>query len=426
MRPTRVALWSLVALALLYLEVKVAPPSLLPDWFATDAATSLVRVPGNKSLNLSSLTKHLVPCIPDHSRPTRGVAWKDAMRAPPPGMRPLRGPNCTWEVLELHDAFLGADALDSSETEGLDGTAFTCQWHLKAGGCACCPQPRYRRSHGPIHSHPLLAVLTQYWAFGYGHWMMEAFPRVVDVHALLLANPEAKAVVPVAPFVAPLMALAGIGLERMVPHSPPATLHADVMYVPRASRCGVTSPSRARRLRRLVLGSPALRATAAEPPGLLLVINRAAGKDRHVRHIDTLVETLTEMRPTSPVRFVYLEGLPSVDQSRLFLRTRVVVAPHGAGLGNAMFMPPGAAIVELMPEGRWNGCYGNFAHAYGLRWSRTWVAYAKGKDGVITLNRSTTEAVARLTAAAWAATSQLRPAAYAAVTPPDTEDACAA
>ena len=47
-------------------------------------------------------------------------------------------------------------------------------------------------------------------------------------------------------------------------------------------------------------------------------------------------------------RVVFLETMSLRDQVSLFRVTKVVVGPHGAGLANIAFMPPGATVIELM------------------------------------------------------------------------------
>lgn len=107
----------------------------------------------------------------------------------------------------------------------------------------------------------------------------------------------------------------------------------------------------------------------------------------------------------------------------LFASARVVVGPHGAGLGNAMFMAPGGAIVELMPVGRYNGCYGNFAFAYRLKWYHTPVSYQKAGDGSIHLNATSLARAVALTLEAWNATTDVRPA-ITVLGEPELHDAC--
>ena len=46
-------------------------------------------------------------------------------------------------------------------------------------------------------------------------------------------------------------------------------------------------------------------------------------------------------------RIITLTGMPVENQIALFSRARCIVGPHGAGLTNVMFAPPGATVVEI-------------------------------------------------------------------------------
>ncbi len=53
------------------------------------------------------------------------------------------------------------------------------------------------------------------------------------------------------------------------------------------------------------------------------------------------------------------------DQALLFQQAGMVVAPHGAGLANMVFAPPGLRVIELLPDGVMNWCYRHLAAACG-------------------------------------------------------------
>ena len=74
------------------------------------------------------------------------------------------------------------------------------------------------------------------------------------------------------------------------------------------------------------------------------------------------------------VQLVALERMPLFDQMRAFRRTTVLVGIHGSGLSNGLFLPKGAAVIQLMPHGVHRG--GAFfskpaaaAEAQYLEWS---------------------------------------------------------
>jgi hypothetical protein len=49
------------------------------------------------------------------------------------------------------------------------------------------------------------------------------------------------------------------------------------------------------------------------------------------------------------IRLLSFEGLDFAEQVRSLHDVRLLVAPHGAGLTNLVFLPPGAALVEVFP-----------------------------------------------------------------------------
>jgi capsular polysaccharide biosynthesis protein len=65
---------------------------------------------------------------------------------------------------------------------------------------------------------------------------------------------------------------------------------------------------------------------------------------------------------------VILEDLQIKEQIRLFCEARVVVASHGAGLTNIMFMQKGQSVVELKSDNNNYWCYFSLARVYGLNY----------------------------------------------------------
>ena len=62
---------------------------------------------------------------------------------------------------------------------------------------------------------------------------------------------------------------------------------------------------------------------------------------------------------------VKAECLPVAQQAKLFSEAEFVVAPHGAGLTNMVFAPPGTRLLELFHPQHRNTCYSNLAATCG-------------------------------------------------------------
>jgi hypothetical protein len=58
----------------------------------------------------------------------------------------------------------------------------------------------------------------------------------------------------------------------------------------------------------------------------------------------------------------HLENMPWPDQISLFQSARVVAGPHGAGLSNLVFTPPGATLIELTNGYHYNRCFEWITH----------------------------------------------------------------
>jgi capsular polysaccharide biosynthesis protein len=47
---------------------------------------------------------------------------------------------------------------------------------------------------------------------------------------------------------------------------------------------------------------------------------------------------------------VRLDGMPIIEQARVFASAEFVAGPHGAGLSNLIFTPPHARVIEFIPN----------------------------------------------------------------------------
>jgi capsular polysaccharide biosynthesis protein len=63
---------------------------------------------------------------------------------------------------------------------------------------------------------------------------------------------------------------------------------------------------------------------------------------------------------------LYLEDLSIQDQITRFSAAKVVVAPHGAGLSNIVFLDEGARVLEYSAGEWWWPCFRRIAFGLGL------------------------------------------------------------
>ena len=108
----------------------------------------------------------------------------------------------------------------------------------------------------------------------------------------------------------------------------------------------------------------------------MLVLKRLG--TRSVRNHDAMVAALRSSlssgssrggggnsRGSDVLRVVEVEtsAMDVAEQAAWFRRARAVVAPHGSGLSNAIFMAEGATVIELLP---WE--YPNLTFYLALSW----------------------------------------------------------
>jgi hypothetical protein len=106
--------------------------------------------------------------------------------------------------------------------------------------------------------------------------------------------------------------------------------------------------------------------------GAIAVLTRRGS--RSIFNSDAVVAALGA-RFDEPVRVLAFEGLSFAEQVRALADVWLLVAPHGAGLTNLVFLLPGAALIEVFPLywrpllyfdtlarscGVWHGAYENY------------------------------------------------------------------
>lgn len=85
--------------------------------------------------------------------------------------------------------------------------------------------------------------------------------------------------------------------------------------------------------------------------GYIVLVNRRDRGRKLINADKVLADIRRAMHPRYNVypRVVYFEEMPLPQLVRLLSRTHVLMAPHGAGLANLIYMRAGSAVVELIP-----------------------------------------------------------------------------
>ena len=196
----------------------------------------------------------------------------------------------------------------------------------------------------------------------YYHWVHDALLRMYGILERLPA--DVRLIVPgkLRPFQEDALTLMGIDRSRWVPFTGEELWALEwLFFAPPTSKTGHSSPHAVAWFRHRVNQELGLGVAAAKRR--VFVSRRLADRRRIVNESDVVAclqqygfETFTT------------EALSFRDQAALFADAEVVVANHGAGLTNVMFMPPGAKVIEIFEPGLIHYCYWTLSEAAGLEY----------------------------------------------------------
>jgi hypothetical protein len=198
--------------------------------------------------------------------------------------------------------------------------------------------------------------ITGRWAEGYYHWFLDALPRLALLPEL---PPDTRIIVP--PRLAPFQqqTLQWLGLENRVRPSGETNLLIERFYFcPPTSMTGCYNPFAFQFLRRSFL--PRADPKYEAPPRFYL---RRVGKVRPIVNEDEVLDFFRNRGWA----IIDTEQLQLAQQIGLFSRAEMICAPHGAGLTNLLWCPPGCKVLELCASTFLNGVYEGLADWLGLR-----------------------------------------------------------
>ena len=119
-----------------------------------------------------------------------------------------------------------------------------------------------------------------------------------------------------------------------------------VLLHPRYERRWFTEPSACAAFRKAALGLHVPGANSNLATHVIALLLRRGS--RNIVNSEA-VEAAMRKRFAENVRLLTFEGLTFAEQVKALHDVKLLVAPHGAGLTNIAFMPPGAALIEVFP-----------------------------------------------------------------------------
>jgi len=211
--------------------------------------------------------------------------------------------------------------------------------------------PRLQKTSGT------LGVISHGWSsHNYFHFLTEAIPKLrlfakAGVQVDKLYAPMSR------PYHREMFELFGIDTKRIIPESHHAHVQADNVYVPNHRR-------QVRREETQFLYDTAAQqpwSKVAQEPRKRVYVSRSRMKTRNCLNESEFMPQLEKLG----FECHYLEKMTVRQQVELFQQADVIMGPHGAGLGNMVFAPPGTKVIELGTPYRPYDCFGELAAACG-------------------------------------------------------------
>lgn len=196
----------------------------------------------------------------------------------------------------------------------------------------------------------------------YYHWMFDMIPRIELIRAAGRAEGIDRWILPRTPLGAAgrILELCGIDPSRIHWHGRGAHVECERLVVssPPAPLGGATARSVA------FLRERCIPRELRDRPDARRRLFLARKATRRVANMDAVEPVLRK----HGVEVVATEGLSFDEQVRMFAGASLLVGAHGAGLTNAIFMPAGSALVEVVPSWYAVACYLVMANEAGLRY----------------------------------------------------------
>lgn len=208
-----------------------------------------------------------------------------------------------------------------------------------------------------------IAVCHNQWSTeNYYHWLIDSLPRLLvlrSVHpGMKLMLPQVSALHPVPEFISTSARL--MGFPDQLPLNPRQILSAQSVVMPDLAATSLTQhPELVRQVQKELLA-----ALCPEPvqPFRRVYAARAAGFPRNLFNEPEVEAWLGQ----EGFEKVYFERLSLLEQVRLMRETEVLLAVHGAGMTNMLFLPGTARVIEIHNKEYGDPCYLRLASCLGL------------------------------------------------------------
>ena len=204
-----------------------------------------------------------------------------------------------------------------------------------------------------VKTNDTVAVLSAVGSTAYFHWMFDVLPRIYLLRCSRVINQIDKFLVNEMrfKFQEETLNVLGIPKEKIIATDESFHIKAEKLVVPSLPGITGSMPQWACNF----LREEFLRGIATDKAdrSQRIYISRAMANHRRVINEDELIDFLIQLN----FKIYLLESLPFMEQVSVFYHSKFIIAPHGGGLTNLVFCPPGSKVIELFSPNYVNGCY---------------------------------------------------------------------
>ena len=205
-----------------------------------------------------------------------------------------------------------------------------------------------------------VAVVATAGSQGYFHWMFDALPRI-DLIQKSKLQPKLFVCNYQSSFQFESLQRLGITTQQIIDSNYDTHVQAQQLIVPSLpGRTGNMTKQSCDFLRKTFLTE---QSGNNERP-LRLYISRTEAQSRRILNEDSV---LAQLAPHN-FQVIKPEHLSIEEQALLFSSAEIVIAPHGAGLTNLVFCPPGTAVIEFFSPRYVNVCYWALSNLLDLQY----------------------------------------------------------
>lgn len=206
--------------------------------------------------------------------------------------------------------------------------------------------------HLPANAPGIVVAHDQWSAGNYYHWLVDTLPRLLLVqgaypqHLLLLPAPLPPRHTP--DYVT--SSAEALGFSHFFPLNTRQLLHARQVIVPELTAESLyQDPALIQRVRAILLAKLSPVRTGRRR----IYASRSTQNVRRVANEAELLPLLL----AQGFEIVHFEKLSFLEQVSLLNETSIFAGVHGANMTNLLFLPPGAAVIELLSAAHGDLCY---------------------------------------------------------------------